>query len=35
MQPFNTMTVKPVKSPWIDEELKKMLWLRGMRQKEW
>jgi hypothetical protein len=28
--PIKKMTVKTVKSPWIDGELK-----RGMRQKEW
>ena len=29
--PIKKMTVKIVKSPWIDEELKS-IWLRGMRQ---
>ena len=28
------MTLKTVKSPWIDEEFKNV-WLRGMRQKVW
>ena len=31
--PIKKMTVKTVKSSWIDEELKH--WLRGMRQKVW